>query len=279
MAQTITETTEITPVYDWYTNTEIEPVQKVTPPSSITDTSYYKDFLETSQTPINAKKFVPQHPVLPSPNQIEFPSTSSLSSGMTQLITKSSTSTVGTISSSDIEILRTLFDCLEKQKKSRAESGKIAQDSLFKEQEVKKALHKKSHDVEDNAVQAAEISKVAGWINHALVASLITTVVGALIYGAVTGNISEAGSRLLKGVQGGLMVSQGATTAVKACADYKEGQYTGELVVVKEKRDESHKKIGTFATHSKEAQERIADLIKMRDRAQKSWAEACHIQV
>jgi hypothetical protein len=281
MSKKISSTTEVTPIYDWFTGTEVEATQKVNPPSVSTDTSYYEDTLGVSQTQANVKKIVPQHPVLSPPNQIEFPNTTSLSKEMSQLVSQvnSPSNAVGTINSSDIEILRQLFDCLETQRKSRAESGKIAQDSLFKEQEVKKALHKKSHDVEDKAVQAAEISKVAGWINYALAGSLITTVLGSLIYGAFTGNISEAGKRLLNCVQGGLMISQGATSTVKACADYKEGQHTGELVVVKEKREESHKKIGTHVTHSKEAQERINDLIKLRDRAQKNWAEACHIQV
>ena len=243
------------------------------------DNSYYEDTLEISKTQANAKKIVPQHPVLSPPNEIELPNTTSLSTEMSQLVSQTnSNSAVGAISSSDIEILRELFNCLEKQKKSRAESGKIAQDNLFKEQEVKKALHKKSHDVADNAVRAAEISKVAGWVSYALVGSLVTTVVGSLIYGAVTGNIYEAGKRLINGAQGGLMISQGATSTVKACADYKEGQYTGELVVVKEQRNESHRKIGTHVTHSKEAQDRINDLIKIRDQAQRNWAEACHIQ-
>lgn len=287
MAGKIANVQAVTPIQtadsvsDWYSGEKVE-TSKVNPTRSNTDSPYYQDSLGASQTQANAKKVLPQHPVLAAPSQLETTATPDLTTEITRLISQvkgNPNAPDGNAHFSDTEFLPLFLIYLEKQRKIRAESGKMAQDNFFTERKVKKALHEKSYEVEDKALAAAKVSKVAGWVSYALSGSFIATVLGSLIYGAVTGNIKGAGGRILKAVQGGLLVSEGATSAVKGYSDYKEGQHSGELVGIREHRDESHEKIKTHMKESKDALKSINYYMELRAQIQRNWQEASHIQI
>lgn len=210
--------------------------------------TYYKDTMQPCD-PTTSRTDVVQRPVLAAPS-----------------------GHITRFSDSDIE--RLIIACLEVQKQSRMESGKTAGDNMMNEQKMKRKLHEKGNEIQDKANDAASASNISGWVSTALTAGSVAAMLAALGVAAATGGMSLA----VTAIQGGLLVAQGGTSAVKAYYDYKGNQYSSELVGVRETRNESHRKMKAHMKQNKDSMEQINHYISMHKEVLKNQQDACHIQ-
>lgn len=171
---------------------------------------------------------------------------------------------------SDNVILRGLIEGLQQQKASRAESAVITQERLFKEQEVKRNLHKKLHELlVEGQNNAAKVSTTS-WFGSVLDWGIVGLGVLGVVAGVVTGGMALP--FIL--ASSGSMIAQGVNQGFKGYYETKGNKLASEFYGIKEEKSESHRKIQNWLDDLKQSQQYVNQCHGLHGQVVRALSEA-----
>lgn len=167
---------------------------------------------------------------------------------------------------SDIIHFRMMLESLAKQRSSKEEGSSIAQATLFKHQEISKALQKKSHAIQDEIQSLQKTSDGIWWADLVLTGGSVIGLLASLAATLLTGG--GAFSSIILSLKALTDIAKGINGGVKGYYEYHTNQRTSELFGVKENRQENHRKIEVI----------VKDMKEITDYMQEHWQQLKNLQ-
>lgn len=174
---------------------------------------------------------------------------------------------------SDMELLRLLFAGLEKQKQNRAESAQVSQEKLLKEQEVKKNLHKKLHELIIEKMESdAKVGKTS-WFGSILSACILGLGAASVVVAAIfSGGAAIPLAFTL--ANAGALAAQGANKAVQGYYEDKSNKFQSNMYGTKEEKSVSHRRIQACLSDLKAAYQYVSQCVSLHSQALRSYTDA-----
>jgi predicted phage tail protein len=173
---------------------------------------------------------------------------------------------------SDAELLRQLFAGIEKQKSDHTDSLQLTSDKLLKEQEVKRDLHKKLHEVFKEQQEVAGQAVSAGWFGTVLTVGILVLSVLGIVAGVATGGASLGATIAIANVVA--LAGKGASTALQGYLQKKSNDFSSDLYGIRDSKHLSHKKIEACLVEFTDSHRAVNQNMHFHGQAIRNWSGA-----